>query len=399
MPSAETLDPSTQLPQHRAGVQVNQADQANNRVDGTDRLWRVTGNGGNGSVGERARRTVGRWPQVDAADGRPLRVLHFCDSLEPSGVGEHIYLLARELRAQGYEQALVCPDVPASQPLLERCAGLGLDVYGLCVRSAEDAHDSQRFVRLLRHSGYDLVHNHAGIAWEGCWGTFAAAEAGVAVVCTEHLPYMMPDPTGRPMKLRATRLLMGAIAVSHGIARTLLDAEVIAPDRLHVVWNGIDLSAFSRPWQPAARRSLLGLDPQRPLVVCVGRMTSQKRHDLLLDAIALVRRQAPDLAGLTLVLAGDGPLRENLVHQVARLGLEEMVRFLGSFTRVPELLSCADVFAQPSEFEGLPLAVLEGMAAGLPAVVTDTIGTNETVVHGQSGLVVPPDDPAALAGA
>jgi glycosyltransferase involved in cell wall biosynthesis len=117
--------------------------------------------------------------------------------------------------------------------------------------------------------------------------------------------------------------------------------------------------------------------------------------------------------GLALAVAGDGPLRAELERRAARRGLpaaggrpapgqawgDVAVRFLGSFARVPDLLRCADVLAQPSAFEGLPLAVLEGMAAGLPVVVTDTVGTNETVEHERSGLVVPPDDPPAMARA
>ncbi|MDQ3699322.1 MAG: glycosyltransferase family 4 protein, partial [Chloroflexota bacterium] len=172
--------------------------------------------------------------------------------------------------------------------------------------------------------------------------------------------------------------------------------------RLHVVWNGVDVAAFAGVRRPAHRRALLGLTTPGPLIVAVGRMTPQKRHDILLDAIALARRDVPDLV---LAIAGDGPLRPELEARAARLGLtgapggQHGVRFLGRYPRVPELLRCVDALVQPSAFEGLPLAVLEGMAAGLPVVVTDTIGTNETVEDERSGLVVPPNSPTALAGA
>jgi glycosyltransferase involved in cell wall biosynthesis len=307
-------------------------------------------------------------------------------------VGQHIYLLAREQRTLGYRPALVCPGGPASRFLIERCLEAGIPVYRLRVRDEKDADDYRRLIDVLRLGAFDLFHNHCGITWEGCWGTFAAAEAGVPVVSTEHLPYFMPDATGRDLKLRATRLLAAAVAVSHGVARTLLEAEVVAPERLHVVWNGIDPEPFARP----RRGRGVSTRPGRPLVVAVGRMTEQKGHALLLDAVAAARRAVPEIA---LVLAGDGPLRGELEARVARLGLQDAVRFRGRCRDVPTLLGSADVLAQPSAFEGHPLAVLEGMTAGLPAVVTDTIGTNETVEHERSGLVVPPDDPAALAGA
>ncbi|HEX2186003.1 MAG TPA: glycosyltransferase family 4 protein, partial [Chloroflexota bacterium] len=186
------------------------------------------------------------------------------------------------------------------------------------------------------------------------------------------------------------------IAVSHGVARSLIESRVVPGDRVHVVWNGIDVARFSPHRRPELRRSLLGLDLQTPLAVCVGRLTPQKGHAVLLEAIALARRAVPRL---TLALAGDGPLREELLAQATRLGLGQAVRFLGKWHDVPRLLSCADVLVQPSTFEGLPLAVLEGMAAALPAVVADVVGSNETVVPGESGLIVPPNDPRELAQA
>ena len=325
-----------------------------------------------------------------------LRLVHFTDSLEPSGVGEHIACLARELSALGHEQALVCPDTPAAGSLLERCARMGLQVYPWCVRDEHDTADYGRLVRLLRRRPYDLFHNHAGITWEGCWGTFAAAEAGTPVVCTEHLPYLITDGAQRLLKLRASRLVARTIAVSRGVARSLLERGVVPADRVSVVWNGIDLAPYAPLRAPERRASMLGVDPHSFLVVCVSRLTPQKGHAVLLDAVALARRQAPTL---TLALAGDGPLRQSLEAQAAALGIEAAVRFLGRYERVGELLRCADALVQASAFEGLPLSVLEGMAAALPVVVTDTVGNNETVVPGESGLLVPPDDPAALAGA
>jgi glycosyltransferase involved in cell wall biosynthesis len=328
--------------------------------------------------------------------GEPLRLLHFTDSLEPSGVGEHVYLLARELAVLGYRQALVCPETPAGRSLLERCAALGMEVYPWRVRSEDDARDYKRLVRLLGTRRFDLVHNHIGITWEGCWGTFAAAEAGVPVLCTEHLPYLITDPAERALKLQASRRVAGTIAVSHGVAETLLAQRLVRPDCVHVVWNGIDLARFPGERRPERRCALLGIDRDQALVVCVARLTPQKGHATLLQAVARLRRTRP---GVVVALAGDGPLQAELQQMAAALGLAGAVRFLGRYPDVPALLSCADVLVQPSTFEGLPLAVLEGMAAALPVIVTDTIGNRETVVHNQSGLIVPPNDAEALAAA
>ena len=309
---------------------------------------------------------------------RPLRVLHFTDSLEPSGVGQHISLLARELRELGHAQTLVCPDTPAARPLMERCVALGLDVQPLRVRAERDTADYARLVRLLRRDRHHLFHVHAGITWEGCWGAFTAAEAGVPAVWTEHLPYLIECPQDRARRLRASRTATLTVGVSGGVARSLVEHGVVPRDRTRVVWNGIDPAPFSGPRRPELRTSLLGLDAETRLVVCVARLTAQKRHAPLLEAIALAHRREPRLVA---VLAGDGPLREALEGQAVGLGIAGRVRFLGPFRRVPDLLRCADALAQPSAFEGLPLAVLEGMAAALPVVVTDVVGCNETVVQ------------------
>ena len=346
--------------------------------------------------GSLQRNTTIASPQAD--DARPLRIVQFTDSLEPSGVGEHIALLARELRAQGHALSLVCPDTAAARSLMERCAAAGVEVVPLLVRDERDRADYTELVRLLRQR-CDLFHTHAGITWEGCWGAWAAAEAGVPAVCTEHLPNLLASEDGRAFKQRMCRDVARAIAVSHGVARSLVAHGVWRGDAVRVVWNGIDTEAFS-PLSPhdrgALRRRVIGLDTDVRLVLCVGRFTPQKGHDVLLEAAALARLHEPRLV---LALAGDGPLRDDLVRQAARLGIADAVLFLGRCPHVLQLLTCADVVVQPSRFEGLPLAVLEAMAAARPVVVTDVIGCNETVVHGQSGLVAPPEDPAALAAA
>ncbi|MER3404262.1 MAG: hypothetical protein C4289_03050 [Chloroflexota bacterium] len=330
---------------------------------------------------------------------RPFRVLHFTDSLEPSGLGQYIRLLAQEFRRQGYQQTLVCPDVATARWLIECCAGLGLEVHTLCVRAASDVEDYRRLVGLLRRGAYDLVHNHIGIAWEGSWGTLAAAEAGVPVVCTEHLPYLITNPNQRERKLHVSRLVTRTIAVSHGVARSFVEHGVFRPQDITVIWNGIDPAAFSPTRCPELRTSLLGIPADRPLVVCIGRMTPQKGHALLLEAVAQLHQSRSRDRRPLLALAGDGPLRPQLEQLAHRLGIAAQVCFLGRYARVPELLRCADVLVQPSEFEGLPLTVLEGMASALPVIVTDVVGNNEAVVAGESGLVVPPGTVGKLAEA
>jgi glycosyltransferase involved in cell wall biosynthesis len=148
----------------------------------------------------------------------------------------------------------------------------------------------------------------------------------------------------------------------------------------HVVTLGIDLERFDGA-RPALRSD-------RPLVGNVARLAPQKDHRTLIEAARLV----PEAE---FVVAGDGELREELERQAAGSN----VRFLGTRDDVPELLASLDVFAFPSLFEGLCLAVIEAQAAGVPVVATPVGGIRETVVDGETGLVVPTGDPPALAAA
>ncbi|MBW4721957.1 glycosyltransferase [Saccharothrix sp. SC076] len=139
----------------------------------------------------------------------------------------------------------------------------------------------------------------------------------------------------------------------------------------------------------ATVRSALGADPDVPVALCLARLEPQKRHDVLLSAWARIG------GGAELWLAGDGSLRPALERAAAGL---TGVRFLGNRPDVPDLLAAADVTVLTSDWEGMPVAVLESLAAGLPVVATDVDGVGEALIGG-GGVVVPPRDPDAAAGA
>ena len=176
------------------------------------------------------------------------------------------------------------------------------------------------------------------------------------------------------------------VAVADATADRLRDAGL--PDPV-VIPNAVF------PQQPtvprAAVRAALGLPPDVPVALCVARMEPQKRHDVLLDAWAKLGSDA------VLLLAGDGSLRAGLARRCADLGIAERVRFLGTRADVPDLLAAADVTVLTSDWEGMPIAVLESMAADRPVVATDVSGVRAVLAGG--GIVVPRRDPAATAEA
>jgi glycosyltransferase involved in cell wall biosynthesis len=181
------------------------------------------------------------------------------------------------------------------------------------------------------------------------------------------------------------------IAVSNEVKEHLCKDLRVPEKQVSVVLNGIRTEAFSRTPDTSIRATLLD-GTERPIVLTAARLHRQKGHIYLLEAAALV----PDAL---FILAGDGPERPVLEKRVSDLGLDARVRFLGQRQDLPKLLASCDLFVLPSLYEGLPLSVLEAMAAGKPVVATAIGGTDEAVIHGETGLLVPPQKPSELANA
>ncbi|MCO5171560.1 MAG: glycosyltransferase family 4 protein [Planctomycetes bacterium] len=182
----------------------------------------------------------------------------------------------------------------------------------------------------------------------------------------------------------ALRQAARLVAISDAIAAEARGLVGVPAERIVRIPNGVDLEAF----KPAA--------PQGERVVFLGRLAREKRVDVLLDAFARVARERP---AATLDLAGDGPERAALEARAARLGLGGRARFLGVVDDPAALLRGAAALALPSASEGLSNALLEAMASGVAVLATRIPGTDEVVRDGEEGLLVAPDDPAALGAA
>ncbi len=309
------------------------------------------------------------------------RLFLLTESPAPSGVGEHMLTLAEGL---GGDYDVVVGAV-AGTGLLERARSAGLPVKAIDPAAPQD------LARWFARSRPDVVHVHAGIGWEGHASACAAHDAGVAVVRTEHLPYLLTDPAQRAEHEDGLRAVDRVICVSQAVADTH-EAEGFG-GKVATIANGVrhrpptrDRAALRREW---------GLEGG-PVLLMAARFAEQKGHRFLLDALPAVLAEH---AGTTLLLAGDGPLLWDVAREVARRGLAGSVRLLGRRTDMPDLMAAADLLVLPSRFEGLSLVALEAMAAGLPVVACDVPGNSEMIEHGRSGWLAPCDDPAAFAAA
>jgi glycosyltransferase involved in cell wall biosynthesis len=254
-----------------------------------------------------------------------------------------------------------------------------------------------RLRRLVADGRIDIVHTHMPLS---------AAIARVVVphrtrlVHTEHNMWQRHHPATRWANRLTLRRNDAVLAVSASVARSIRSGLPTGERRaVEVLYHGIDIDAFGGCRSPdavARARALLDLGPDDLVIGSVGNFTPKKDHRTLLHATAEVVQRLPSAR---LVLVGDGPLRESLEQSVRDLGLSSRVRFAGPRDDVPSLLAAFDVFCLSSRYEGLSIALLEAMAARVPAVATAVGGIPEVVQANRSGLLVQPGDPHALAAA
>ena len=313
----------------------------------------------------------------------------YTPSADPSGMGAHMLDLAAGLVGSGRDVSLLAWPTDPGRALLGRARTLG-------VRSAELPHPrdpefgSAVERHLLAHPA-EVFHVHVGTGREDFDGARAARAAGVpAVVQTLHYPWLMGSPKHRVPLFRSLEPVDHVITVSQAQRRTYERIGVPAAS-MTTVPNGISPRGDG-PGRTTARAAL-GLTPDQPVVMTVGRLTVMKGHVHLLDAVPGLVRRFPDLA---VVVVGSGHLETRLRAQAESLGVRHAVHLVGQRPDARGLLDAADVFVLPSRHEGMPLVLLEAMDAGLPVVATRVIGSQEVVVEGETGLLVRPRDAGAL---
>lgn len=254
-----------------------------------------------------------------------------------------------------------------------------------------------RLAMLLRRRSYDVVHTHSPVAAAEVRALPRSWAYG-RLMHTEHSAwdrYRWPTRVANAVTLSRN---VSVLAVSQSVAETMSPAWLprLGPT-VEVLYHGVDGSAVRLGASArAAAREHLGIASDALVVGTVGNLAPKKAHDVLLDAFARLRPRAP--APLLLVV-GSGPLEGDLRAQATRLGLGDRVRFLGRRDDVQEILPAFDVFALASRHEGLGLAVVEALAAGIPCVAAASQGLREVLRDGRDGLMVPPGDPTALAAA
>lgn len=261
-----------------------------------------------------------------------------------------------------------------------------LRVHDLSVRGRLRTATLRRLWQLLRSGRFDLVHAHLPVA-----GVLVRIlSRGLPIVYSEHNVWEIYHPVTRLLNRLTYARNSAVIAVSQEVASSIQRNRAGPAPPVRVIQNGIAglESAVSRN----EARAREGAGPNDVVVLNVGNLFRRKGQDLLLEAMSRV--SSPHVR---VWIVGEGEEHEALTRAITRLSLNDRVKLLGRRRDVRELMEASDVFAMPSRFEGLPVALLEAMDAGLPAIVSTVGGMPEVI--GEDGLHVPPEDPAALAAA
>ncbi|EWT01724.1 mannosyl transferase [Intrasporangium oryzae NRRL B-24470] len=267
------------------------------------------------------------------------------------------------------------------------------------ISPVRDARALSILTELMRGEAFDVVHTHSAKA--GVLGRVAASRSGAGrIVHTLHgFPWheFQPAPvrgTYVRIERRLSRITDSYLAVGTAVAVEAVRRRIARPEQIITIGPAVDAPTVTL--SPATRlraRALLGLSEGDLVVGTVGRMDYQKAPEVLLDAIARMARPA------RLVWVGGGPLAETVAARARRLGLGDRVLLLGHREDVPLLLPAFDVFAMSSRYEGLPCAIVEAQACGIPVVATAVNAVPDVVVPGESGMLVAPQDAGQLAAA
>lgn len=324
---------------------------------------------------------------------RPLRIAQMLESDGPGGAEVVLLQLAEELERRGHTVVHIGP-VNGVGWLGERIreAGMASDTFTL--RRAVDPSCAGRLADTLRRHRIDVVHSHE---FTMCvYGAAAARRLGIPHVTTMHGNQKMTKKLRRRVALRwAFRQTRTVVACSEATRQDLLEQLGVPPATIHTIRNGVP----ERVGRGEPVRAELGLAGDDVLIVCIGNIVERKGHIVLLRALAELEDRGETMPWQVAIAGAHRDGAPALRSLIAERGWESRVHLLGARDDVPDLLAAADILAMPSLWEGLPLAILEAMFAGLPVVASRTSGIPEAVLHERTGLLVEPGQPAPLAAA
>lgn len=316
-----------------------------------------------------------------------MKILHVETGRQLLGGPQQVVYLMRGLVDRGHECTLVCPP------------GSGIDgaarQQGIPVRSLFCAGDidlpfAYRLTQFIKESKPDIVHCHSRRGAD-VLGGLAASFADVPAVVSRRVD----NTEMRVLAAIRYRPFVSIVAISEAVASALRNVG-IEDEKIVTIRSAVDAAPFDRPYGRAEIEAAFGIRPEEFAILAAGQLIPRKGHRFLLEATAALRQsQGP----FKVVIFGSGELETELKQQATSLGLDKIVHFAGYREDLDSLIGCFDLLVHPALSEGLGVATLKAQAASVPVVGFEAGGLKESVVNGETGLLVPSEDVAALTGA
>jgi len=312
----------------------------------------------------------------------------------PGGAELVVLRLSVELRRRGHDIVPVGPENRVGW-LGDRFREQGFPVESFGLRRAVDLSGPRRLAEILARRGVQAIHSHEFTMT--VYGAAAAGRLGIPHVSTMHGSQTMTKAWRRRAALRwAFRRSRAVVAVSEATRLQLNDDLGLSAEALTLVRNGVPVVRGDA----TPVRKEFHLSEQDVMLLAVGNLDPRKGHRVLLQALQQLTADGLDVPWRLIIAGGrGGPERDPLLAFAAEHGLSDRLHVLGQREDVPDLQAAADVFVMPSLWEGLPLALLEGMIAGNACVASRTSGIPEAIAHDVNGLLVTPGDVGELARA
>jgi glycosyltransferase involved in cell wall biosynthesis len=323
-------------------------------------------------------------------DVRDLRVAHLIESDGPGGAERVVVELARTLEAAGARNVAFLP-ADGEGWLARELEGSGVTIEHFPLRRRFTPALARSLAAAFSRHRINVAHSHE--FFMALYGGWASRRARIPHVITMHGGPYYAARLRRRLALRAAIALSArTVAVSAPLASQMSVDLWMQPQRITMIANGVRPAAP----EPTTRRGELQLTPDDRLVVSVGNLYPVKGHHHLVTALGIL---AARHRRLHVAIAGRGDAADALAASARECGVADRLHLLGLRSDVPALLAAADLFVLPSLSEGLPLALLEAMFAGCPIVASDVGEVAVALARGDTGVLVPPGDPVALAAA
>ncbi len=333
-----------------------------------------------------------------SAKARPLRIVHVVDSLEPGGLERVTADLALAQQRSGHQVSVF--SLQSTQGFKPELIAANIPVIEGNKSRSLDLHLLKTLRRWVLHQNADIVHAHNFVPNYHAALALLALPRGhrPAQVCTVHdMGTRLQQRKLRWLFLSSLMRTQAVAMVGQRVHERFTSSGWVPASKAQTVLNGLPVERFNFPPEQRQRaRQALSLPPNALVIGCVGRLVPLKCHARMIEVFPALQQQ---FANLHMVIIGDGPLRTDLQAQIDGLGLGEHISLAGHHPQVASLLPALDVFALPSQTEGLSIALLEACASGL-AIVATRVGGNPEIIHdGDTGLLIPPDDNASLSQA